>query len=99
MRRPRLTLGAGPTRLGSDRVRGAVLDGVGAGLLWAAMTVDLATRPLPPAQSAPTVVAYLLAGAICGPFAVHRRFPVAAMLASDLALIIYAIHRFSAYPG
>jgi signal transduction histidine kinase len=99
MRRPRLTLGAGPTRLGSDRVRGAVLDGVGAGLLWAAMAVDLATRPLAPGQSAPTVVAYLLAGAICGPFAVHRRFPVAAMLASDLALIIYAIHRFSAYPG
>jgi signal transduction histidine kinase len=99
MRRPRLALGEGPARLGSDRVRGAVLDGVGAGLLWSAMAVDLATRPLAPGQSAPTVVAYLLAGAICGPFAVHRRFPVAAMLVSDLALIAYAINRFSAFPG
>ena len=99
MRRPRLTLGEGPLRLGSGRVRGAVLDGVGAGLLWSAMIVDLATRPLAPGQSAPTVVAYLLAGAITCPFAVHRWFPVAAMLASDLALIAYSIGRFSAYPG
>ena len=88
MRRPRVALGEGGARLGSDRVRGAVLDGVGAGLLGGAMAVDLATRPLAPGQSAATVVAYLLAGAICGPFAVHRRFPVAAILVSDLALIL-----------
>jgi signal transduction histidine kinase len=99
MRRPLLTLGAGPTHLGSNRVRGAVLDGVGAGLLWIAMVVDLATRPLAPGQSAPSVVAYLLTGAIAAPFAVHRRFPVVAMLASDLALIAYSIGRLSAYPG
>jgi signal transduction histidine kinase len=99
MRRPRLSLGEGPARLGSDRVRAAVLDAVGAALLWSAMAVDLATRPITPGQSAATVVAYLLAGAICVPFAIHRRFPVGAMLASNLALIVYSINRFTAFPG
>ncbi len=63
------------------------------------MAVELAERPLAPGQSASTVVAYLLAGGICAPFAVHRRFPVAAIVVSDLALAAYAIERFSAYPG
>jgi signal transduction histidine kinase len=63
------------------------------------MAVELAERPLAPGQSASTVGAYLLAGAICAPFAVHRRFPVAAIVVSDLALTAYAIGRFSAFPG
>ncbi|HZA73285.1 MAG TPA: hypothetical protein VE476_10275, partial [Propionibacteriaceae bacterium] len=63
------------------------------------MAVELAERPLAPGQSASTVVAYLLAGAICAPFAVHRQFPVAAIVVSDLALAAYAIERFSAFPG
>jgi signal transduction histidine kinase len=99
MRRPWLTLGAGPEQQGSNRVRAAVLDGVGAALLWIGMAVDLATRPLAQGQSAPTFVAYLLAGAICSPFAIHRRFPVTAILISDLALITYSINQFSAFPG
>ncbi|HKH56456.1 MAG TPA: histidine kinase [Propionibacteriaceae bacterium] len=99
MRSPRLTLSERPARLGSARFRGAVLDAVGAGLLWAVMAVELAERPLTPGQSASTVVAYLLAGAICAPFAVHRQFPVAAIIVSDLALAAYAIGQFSAYPG
>ncbi len=99
MRSPRLTLGEGPARPRSARFRGPVLDAVGAGLLWSVMAVELAERPLAPGQSASTVVAYLLAGAICAPFAVHRRFPVAAIVVSDLALAVYAIGRFSAFPG
>ena len=63
------------------------------------MAVDLAERPLAPGQSASTVVAYLLAGAISAPFAVHRRFPVAAIVVSDLALAGYAIEGYSAFPG
>src|SRR5829696_6720638 len=88
MRSPRLTLSERPARLGSARFRGAVLDAVGAGLLWAVMAVELAERPLTPGQSASTVVAYLLAGAICAPFAVHRQFPVAAIIVSNLALAL-----------
>ena len=99
MRSPRVTLSEGPARPRSARFRGPVLDAVGAGLLWSVMAVDLAERPLAPGQSASTVVAYLLAGAICAPFAVHRRFPVAAIVVSDLALAAYAIGRFSAFPG
>ena len=99
MRSPRLTLSEGPARPRSARFRGPVLDAVGAVLLWSVMAVELAERPLAPGQSASTVVAYLLAGAICAPFAVHRQFPVAAIVVSDLALAAYAIGRFSAFPG
>src|ERR671910_645576 len=99
MRSPRLTLSERPARPRPARFRGPVLDTVGAALLWSIMAVELAERPLAPGQSASTVVAYLLAGAICAPFAVHPQFPVAAIVVSDLALAVYAIGRFSAFPG
>jgi signal transduction histidine kinase len=86
-------------RLRSERVRAATLDGIGAALLWAAMAVDLATRPLAPGQAEATVVAYLLAGAITVPFVAHRRYPVVATVISTLALVSYAASRFSAFPG
>ena len=72
-------------------VREPVLDATGAALLWTAMAVDLATRPLAAGQSASTPAAYLWAALIAGPFAVHRRFPVIAMLCLDLALIGYCL--------
>jgi signal transduction histidine kinase len=86
-------------RFRSERVRAVTLDGIGATLLWAAMTVDLATRPLAAGQAEATVVAYLLAGAITVPFVAHRPFPVVAMVISTLALVSYAASRFSAFPG
>ena len=63
------------------------------------MAVDLATRPLAAGQSPSTPAAYLLAVMLAAPFAVHRRFPVAAMIVSNLALIAYSLGRFSAFPG
>ncbi len=89
-----------PTLPVSSRpVRAAVLDGIGAALLWVAMVVDLATRPLAPGQSEATLLAYLLAGVITVPFAFHRRFPVVVMIGSALATISYSASRFSAFPG
>lgn len=99
MARPQLSTGDRPVHSRWAAVRAPVLDGTGAALLWAAMIVDLATRPLAAGQSASTLVAYLLAGAIAGPFAIHRRFPVIAMTVSNVALIAYAGGRFSAFPG
>ena len=80
-------------------VREPVLDTTGAVLLWTAMAVDLATRPLAAGQSASTPAAYLWAALIAGPFAVHRRFPVIAILVSDLGLLGYSLGRYSAFPG
>src|SRR6476659_2580106 len=80
-------------------IRAPVLDTTGAALLWTAMAVDLATRPLATGQSASTPAAYLWAALIAGPFAVHRRFPVSAISASDLALTGYGLGRSSAFPG
>ena len=99
MGRPQLTTGDQPTPSRWAAVREPVLDCTGAALLWAAMAVDLATRPLTAGQSPATTPAYLLAGAIAAPFAIHRRFPVTAMVVSTLALIAYSLGRYSAYPG
>ncbi len=86
-------------RGGWAAVREPVLDITGAALLWGGMAVDLATRPLAQGQSATTPAAYLLAGVITVPFAVHRRFPIVAMAVSNLALIGYSLARYSAFPG
>src|SRR4051812_32668007 len=99
MRRSQPTIGDPPARGRWAAVREPVLDAGGAALLWTAMAVDLATRPLAAGQTASTPAAYLWAGLIAGPFAVHRRFPVLAMVASNLALIAYSVARYSAYPG
>src|SRR3954451_15456239 len=78
--------------------RAPVLDATGAGLLWTAMAVDLATRPLATGQSAATPAAHLWAAIIAGPFALHRGLPEPAIVVSDLALIGYALGRYSAFP-
>ena len=75
------------------------MDVTVAGLLWAGMAVDLATRPLAEGQSPTSPTAYALAGLIAAPVAMHRRFPVAALVCSTLALIVYSWGRFSAFPG
>src|SRR6478735_398039 len=99
MRRPQLRVGDQPASSRWGAVREPVLDTTGAALLWTAMAVDLATRPLTTGQSVSTPAAYLWAAMITGPFAVHRRYPVIAVLVSDLGLIAYSLGRYSAFPG
>jgi signal transduction histidine kinase len=96
--RPQLTIGA-PVGRRWAAVREPVLDTAVAGLLWAGMAVDLATRPLTEGQSPASPTAYVLAGFIAAPVAIHRRFPVVAMLASTAAMVAYSWGRYSAYPG
>src|SRR4051812_37596239 len=50
MRRPQLTIGDQPARSRWAAIREPVLDATGAALLWIAMSVDLATRPLAAGQ-------------------------------------------------
>ena len=99
MRRPQPSPGDQTVRTRWAGVRAPVLDVTGAVLLWSAMAVDLATRPVAAGQSPSTPAAYLWAMLITGPFAAHRRFPVAAILVSDLGLLGYSWGRFSAFPG
>jgi signal transduction histidine kinase len=99
MRPPQLRVGDQPASSRWGAVREPVLDTTGAALLWTAMAVDLATRPLTTGQSVSTPAAYLWAAMITGPFAVHRRYPVIAVLVSDLGLIAYSLGRYSAFPG
>ena len=99
MRRPQPSPGDQMVRSRWAAVREPVLDTTGAVLLWASMAVDLATRPLAAGQSASTPAAYLWAVLITGPFAAHRRFPVIAIVVSDLGLLGYSLGRYSAFPG
>jgi signal transduction histidine kinase len=80
-------------------VREPVLDTAVAGVLWAGMLLDLATRPLTEGQSPASPAAFVLTGLVAAPVAIHRRFPVVAMLASTAALVAYSWGRFSAFPG
>jgi signal transduction histidine kinase len=96
--RPQLTIAA-PVGGRWAAVREPVLDTAVAALLWAGMAVDLATRPLTEGQSPSSPAAYVLAGFVAAPVAIHRRLPVVAMLASTAALIAYSWGRFSAFPG
>lgn len=75
------------------------LDAIFAALLCALTWLELATKPLEAGQHAPTPIAYLLAALITLPIAVHRRYPMATLALSSLALIGYSIDQFSAYPG
>jgi signal transduction histidine kinase len=96
--RPQLTIGA---RVGPRwaTIREPVLDTAVAGLLWVGMAVDLGTRPLTEGQSPASPAAYVAAGLIAAPVAIHRRYPVPAMLASTAALVGYSWGRFTAFPG
>ena len=61
--------------------------------------LPLATRPLTAGQRLSDVWAYLLVAAMCVPFAFHRRYPVAAIAVASCALVLYAVGRYTAYPG
>ena len=76
-----------------------MLDTAAALLLSAGMWVDLATRPLAEGQSPTSPTAYALTVLIAAPVAVHRRYPIAAMLCSTAALVGYSFGRYSAFPG
>ncbi len=103
MARPQSITGVGGTRGGwAATVRAPVLDATGAAL----RPVDRdGGRPRDPAARHRPVgvnrgrATYLWAALIAGPFAAHRRFPVTAIVVSDLALIGYGLGHYSAFPG
>jgi signal transduction histidine kinase len=90
-----------PAALSDPRVDKLIrpLDGIFAVLLSAVIWLELAVKPVEAGQHATTGIAYLLAALITLPIAVHRRYPMATLAVSTLALIGYSIGQFSAYPG
>jgi signal transduction histidine kinase len=80
-------------------VREPVLDTTLAVGVWVVMALDLASRPLAAGQSPATAAAYLWLAAMAAPVVVHRRWPIGAMVISNVALIGYSLGRYSAFPG
>jgi signal transduction histidine kinase len=68
-------------------------------LLLALMVAELAARPLESGEAPSRPIAYVWAVLIALPIAVHRRFPVAALLVAGAAIIGYAAGHFVAFPG
>jgi signal transduction histidine kinase len=92
------------TSLGSVRTwwRGLdrrLVDAAVVVVLLVVTALPLATRPLTAGQRPSDVWAYLLVAALCVPFAFHRRWPVTAVAVACCALILYALGKYSAYPG
>jgi signal transduction histidine kinase len=76
-----------------------ILDAAAAVLLLLLMAAELAGKGLEAGESVSTPVAYVLAAAITLPFATHRRYPLASVAVSTLAVVAYALGHFSAFPG
>ncbi|HET6534004.1 MAG TPA: sensor histidine kinase [Actinoplanes sp.] len=75
------------------------VDAALAALLLALMVGELALRTPTPAEAASSPVAYLWAVVITAPIAVHRRYPVAAVLVAAAGIVGYAGGHFVAFPG
>ncbi|MEV6490282.1 sensor histidine kinase [Actinoplanes sp. NPDC051633] len=68
-------------------------------LLLAVMVAELAAKAPIGAESATTPVAYVWAALITLPIALHRRYPVAAVLVAAAGIVGYATGHFTAFPG
>jgi signal transduction histidine kinase len=68
-------------------------------MLLALMVAELIAKAPVGDESAATPIAYWWAALITLPVAVHRRYPVAAVLVSAAAVVGYATGHFSAFPG
>ena len=76
-----------------------ILDAGVAVVLFAFMVFELAVNKMVTGENASGALAYLLAALITLPFAVHRRYPVAALAVSTWAVVLYSLGRFTAFPG
>jgi signal transduction histidine kinase len=74
-------------------------DAALAAALLALMVGELLAKPPVPSEAATRPIAYLWALLIAAPLAVHRRYPVAAVLVSGAAIVGYAAGHFVAFPG
>ena len=67
-------------------------------LLFALVAVQL-SGPVVAGATPAGPVAYLLAAAVAAPYAVHRRWPLPAVAASSVALVLYSAGHYVGYPG
>ncbi|HEU4349818.1 MAG TPA: sensor histidine kinase, partial [Actinoplanes sp.] len=74
-------------------------DAVLAAVLLALMAGELALRSPAAGETASTPIAYLWAVLITTPIAVHRRYPVAAVLVAAAGIVGYSAGHFVAFPG
>ena len=74
------------------------LDATVAVVLFGFMAFELA---LPPdaGVSPSNLLAYLMSAVITLPYAVHRRYPMAALAVSTWGVVVYALGHFNAFPG
>jgi signal transduction histidine kinase len=63
------------------------------------MTAMLATKRVHAGEHATTPVAYLLTVLLTAPLVTHRKFPRASLAICLAALILYAVGRYTVYPG
>lgn len=84
---------------GGGRIETAyVVDAVVALVLLAVITVELVVQAEPETEPA-TALAFVLAAAFTLPYAVHRVWPVTALVVSCVAVVAYSAGHFAGYPG
>ena len=90
---------AGRVRDGWRSIDRRILDAGVAVVLFAFMEFELAVNKMVTGENASGALAYLLAALITLPFAIHRRYPMAALAISTWAVVLYSLGRFTAFPG
>jgi signal transduction histidine kinase len=76
-----------------------VRDALVAVLLLIVMLITVASKKPLPSQQPADAWTYVLSVTMALPFAVHRRFPMAALGVVLASLLVYATQDFAAYPG
>ena len=76
-----------------------LVDGIISTALLVAMLLDVATKAVQPGQHPNNALTYLLTVSMAVPFAVHRRYPVAALAVVLASVFVYASEAFAAFPG
>jgi signal transduction histidine kinase len=82
-----------------DVLRRARTDVALALFLFALMVAELAMKSPAGGEAPPTVAAYLWAGLVTLPVALHRRYPVAVITAVVVGIVGYSLGHFTAFPG
>lgn len=75
-----------------------LVDALVAGAVFSLVAVPLTGSENAGAEQS-SLAAYLLAAAMAVPYLVHRRWPLPALLVCLIALTLYSLGHFSAYPG
>jgi len=75
------------------------IDAVVVAVLLGLLVFELVARSQQPGQRPSDLLAYLLAAVLAGSYALHRRYPMTAVVVVSIAVLVYSAREYVAYPA